>query len=153
MNPASVTVDAKLLPYLRRGVRRELSDTLAILAFQLDTALDLTTYHDTLAKFDEARALFDAVGVADEPTQIDLELDACRWPRLLLRVLESQYDIEMMRLQDRAAEGFGVPLREMPALRDLVSDVREKVGAPSKGGGKDSMRQLARRMRRGRGDG
>ncbi len=153
MSPDGVTVAAKLVPYLRRGVKRELSDTLAILSFQLDTALDETTYYDALAKFDEARALFDAVGVVEERRQSDLELDARRWPRLLLRALESQYDIEMMRMQDRAAEGFGVPLLEIPALRDLVSDVREKVGAPSGGGGKDSIRQLARRMRRSRGNG
>jgi hypothetical protein len=148
-----VTVAANLVPYLRRGIKRELSATLVLLAFQIDATLDRPTYHNALARFDEARALFDVVGVSDDPQQRDLELDLCRWPRLVLRVLESEYDVEVMRLQDRAAEGFELSVRELPALGSLVSDVRKKVGAPPRRSSKESIRQLSRRIRRSRGSG
>jgi hypothetical protein len=156
VNPGNVTITANLVPYLRRGVKRELSATLAILATQVDIALDRTTYYNALARFDDARALFDAVGVTDEPEQVDLELDLSRWPRLLLRALESEYDLEVMRLQDRAAEGFDLSLRELPALGNLVADIRKKVGAAPRRRTKQSFleRQLARRgIRKGSGDG
>jgi hypothetical protein len=151
---ARVTIGASLVPYLRRGVKRELSATLVLLAFQVDTTLEPTTYYNALARFDDARALFDAVGVSDDREQRDLELDLCRWPRLVLRVLESEHDVEMMRLQDRAAEGFELSIGELPALGSLVSDIRRKVGAPSTGrDGKESVRQISRRIRRSRGNG
>lgn len=153
MSPLTVKIAAELVPYLRRGVRRELGETLATLAFQIDTVLDRATYYEALSQLDDARALFDAVGVLDEPEQADLELELCRWPRLLVRVLESQYEIETMRLQDRAAEGVALPAREIPALGELVSDVRKKAQAPARGSGKRSGRQRARRVRRSRGDG
>jgi hypothetical protein len=129
--PGNVTITANLVPYLRKGVKRELSATLAILAFQVDTALDPASYYNALARFDDARALFDAVGVTDQPHQRDLELDLDSWPRLLLKALESEYDIEVMQLQDRSAEGFELSLREVPALGSLVADIRKKVDARS----------------------
>lgn len=131
MSPGSVTITASLVPYLRNGVKREFSATLASLAFQVDTALDPVTYYTALARFDDVRALFDAVGVTDEPRQHDLELDLGRWPLLLLRALESEYDVEVMRLQDHSAEGLDLALREVPALGSLVADIRKKVDAPS----------------------
>jgi hypothetical protein len=153
VNLGNVTIAANLVPYLRKGVKRELSATLAILASQVEIALDPTTYYNELARLDDARALFDAVGVTDDTEQLDLELDLDRWPQLLLRTLESEYNIEVARLQDRGAEGFELSPREIPALGGLVSDLRKKVGAPPKRSGSDSLRQLARRARRNRGDG
>jgi hypothetical protein len=58
-----------------------------------------------------------------------------------------------MRLQDRAAEGFELPSREIPALGALVAEVRKKVGAAPRDSSKESIRQLARRVRRSRGHG
>jgi hypothetical protein len=146
----NLTIAAKLVPYLRKGVKRELSATLAILAFQVDTALDPTSYYDALARFDDARALLEAVGVSDSAQQRELELDLYRWPRLVLEALESEYNVELMRLQDRAAEGFELPSREIPALGALVAEVRKKVGAAPRDSSKESIRQLARRVRRSR---
>ncbi len=153
MTRGQVTIAANLVPYLRRGVKRELSATLGLLAFQLDTALDRAEYYDALARFDEARALLDAIGVSDDRVQHELELELGRWPRLLLRVLESEYDIEVMRLQDRVAEGFDLPLGEIPALGGLISDVRKQVEVTPRRGGGESTRQLSRRSRRSRGNG
>ena len=153
MNPGNVTITASLVPYLRNGVKREYSATLASLTFQIETALEPATYRDALARFDEVRALFDAVGVSDEPHQRDLELDLGRWPLLLLRALESEYDVEVMRLQDHSAEGLDLSLGEVPALGSLVADIRKKVEAPSTRRREQALTQDARRQTRSRGDG
>jgi len=149
MSPVTITVAAPLVPYLRRGVKRELSATLALLAFQVDTVLDHQTYYDAFARLDQARALFDTVGVLDDPAQGDLDVDLDRWPRLVLRALESEYDAEVRRLQDYAAEGvaqgLAISLDELPALGRLVADIRERVGAPSRPGRRGTLRALALR--------
>jgi hypothetical protein len=144
-----VTVAGNLVPYLRGGVRRELSETLATLAFQVDEVLDPSTYYNTLARFDDARALFDLVGVTDEPDQGDLELDLAPWPQLVLRALEW----ELMGLRNRAEEGFESFLRDIPALGGLLSDVRRDIAIRSKRSGSGAPRGLTRRKRRSRGDG
>ncbi len=148
MSPGTVGITANLVPYLRNGVKREYSATLASLTFQIDVALDLSAYRDALARFDDVRALFDAVGVSDEPHQRDLELDLGRWPLLLLRALESEYDVEVMRLQDHSAEGIDLSLGELPALGSLVADIRKKVDAPSTRRREQSLTEHARRRRK-----
>jgi hypothetical protein len=149
VTPGKVTVARNLVPYLRGGVRRELSETFAILVFQVDEVLDQDTYYKALARFDDARALFDLVGVTDEPGQVDLELDLARWPRLVVRALEW----ELMRLRERADEGFESSLQDTPALGNLLSDVRRQVPTQSKRSGSEAPRGLVRRKRRSRGDG
>jgi hypothetical protein len=131
MNPGSVTIPPSLVKYLRRGVKRELSATLVILAIQVDTVLDPNTYHKAVVRFNETQALFEAIGLTDElqpPANLTLDLDC--WPRLVLRALESQYAIELMRRQDAVAEGVELPMRDLPALKTLIADIRKMVGVP-----------------------
>jgi hypothetical protein len=129
MEPGDVTVDGKLQRFLRRGVRRELGAILDILELQVDVGLDPETWPDALARFDDARALLDLIGIVDEPDQPDLVIDLGRWPRLVLRALETEHDAEVRRLQDAAADGYSLPSRDIPALGILVEDIRQKVGA------------------------
>jgi hypothetical protein len=128
-DPGNVTVAAGLVRHLRNAVTRELSTALEILAIQLDTTLDPATYNDALARFHDAQALFDAIGMTEEPQPADLLLDLDRWPRLLLKLLEREHDAELQRLQDATTEGFAPPIRDLPALRSLTTDLREQLGA------------------------
>jgi hypothetical protein len=153
MTAGTVSIAPDVVPYFRRGVKREMSTALANLTFQVDNALDATTYWSALARFDAARMLIDLVGFSDETSgQLTLEVDLGLYdPLLVLRVLELQYDTEVMRLQDRAAEGADLPLHELPALGHLLRDVREKAGVPPRPKrSRVTTRFSVRRGRRGR---
>jgi hypothetical protein len=156
MNPegGNLTIAGKLVRFLRRGIKQELSASVAVLQIELDT--DPETYYAALARFDAARTLLDAIGVSDEPDPQDVELEFGRWPRLVLKALESQHEAELIRLEDAYTSGFDFPTRDVPALGCLVADIRGKFGAPPSGARQQSFleRQLARRRSRGtRGDG
>lgn len=146
MNPGSITIAGPLVRYLRRGVKQELAAIITILQAELDTTLDPTTYRNALARFDEGRTLFDAIGLTDEPEPADVELDLLRWPRLVLRTLESEYAAEVRRLQDANAEGgFALPLRDVPALGNLVAEIRQQAGESLERRPKSILEQLAKR--------
>lgn len=132
MNPSGeVTIAANLVRYQRKGVKRELTAVVEILA---------------------ARELLDAVGVLDESaTQVDLTLDLGRWPHLILKTLESEYVAELTRLQDAEAEGVEPPLRDLPDLAGLVADIRRKMGGPPRDPEHRLRRQPATKRSRGHG--
>ncbi|MGO9322740.1 MAG: hypothetical protein ACLQBY_18315 [Solirubrobacteraceae bacterium] len=123
----SVTIPGRLVRFLRSGVKQELGASLEILAIEVGKDIDPETYYGALARFDAARTLLDAIGVADEPEQLDVELDLARWPRLVLKALESQHDAELIRLEQGHAGEFDLPTRDIPALGCLVADIRKQV--------------------------
>jgi hypothetical protein len=125
---SSVTVTGPLVRYLRRAVKEELAAIVTVLQIELDNDLDPETYRGALAGFAEASSLLDAIGLTDEGKLADIELDLARWPRVLLKTLQSVYDAEVQRLQDSAAEGRELPLRDVPALGGLLAEVRKKSG-------------------------
>jgi hypothetical protein len=151
MTPSRARIAGSLVPYLRNGLKRELSTTLEILTIELDTTLDPDTYNNALARFYDAQTLFEAVGMTEEPEPADLVLDIGRWGRLALRLLALEYDAELQRLQNATADRVELPLRDVPALRRLVADMRETLGAPPKPD--QAWRQIARRLKRSRGEG
>lgn len=158
MNPSAtgdVTIAGKLVRFLRSGVKRELAASVAILAIEVDTNIDPETYYGALARFDAARTLLDAIGVSDESEPEDVELNLGRWPRLVLKALESEHDAELIRLGDADARGYDLPTRDVPALGCLVASIRKKIGAPPRRAQQSCLeRQIARRRsRRSRGDG
>jgi hypothetical protein len=128
--PGSVTVAGPLVRYLHRGVQKEMAAIVTVLQVEFDNVLDPETYRSALARFLEGSSLFDAIGLTDEAEPADIELDLARWPRLVLKTLQSEYDAEVMRLQDSAAEGRDLPLGDVPALGSLLAEVREKSGLP-----------------------
>jgi hypothetical protein len=146
-NPGNVTIAAGLVRYLRKGVKRELGEALESLAIQLDThlhtELDPDRYYKALARFQAAQELLDAVGVTAAPNPTDLVLDLGRWPRLVLKALELEYDANLVGLESVAADGIELPTRDLPVLADLVTSIRETVDVP----------RHPRRLMRGRGDG
>jgi hypothetical protein len=152
VTPSRVRIAGSLVRYLRNGVKRELSTTLEILTIQLDTTLDPGTYNNALARLYDAQALFEAVGMTEDSELADLVLDLGRWARLALRLLELEYDVELTRLQNATADGVEPPLRDVPALRRLVADIRETLGAVSSKPDRP-WRQIARRLGRSKGDG
>jgi hypothetical protein len=157
-DPGTVTIDGALVRYLREGVKRELDANICDLQAQLETTIDPPAFRSALACLDESRSLFEFVGFVEEADQASLTVDLSRWPRLVLRALESQHDAEVRRLQDAAAENFMLPLRDVPALGALVGAIREKTGVPPRlrdQRREDSvLRRLARiRIRRRRGNG
>jgi hypothetical protein len=126
----TVTIEGRLVRYLREGVKQELNANVWDLQAQLETTIDPPTFRSVLACFDASRSLFEFVGFVDEPEPTDLMVDLSRWARLVLRVLESQHEAEVRRLQDAAAESFMLPPRDVPALGALVNAIRKKTGAP-----------------------
>jgi hypothetical protein len=150
VNSGQVTVPGDLVRYLRKGVKREFGASLVILGIEVETTVDPTTYHDALARFDAARTLLETIGLADDPRQPALELDLGHWGRLILKSLESVHAAELVRLQDAAADGFEVPLRDVPALGSLVADIRSKTGIPSRGRRRRLLPLWERKAREGR---
>ena len=129
MSQADVTVPANLVPYLRDGAKLELIAVLDVLIEVLN-GTDLRAYRASFAALDEARGLIDAVGFLDNARQPDVELDLDRWPRLVLKVLQHQYRAEVERMQDATSLHLNAPMREIPALRGLITEVCERSGAP-----------------------
>lgn len=123
------TIEARLVRYLRQGVKHEINANAWDLQAQTETTIDPPTLCSVLACFDDSRSLFEFVGFVDETDQADLLVDLSRWPTLVLRVLKSQHDAEVRRLQDAAVGNFMLPLRDVPALGALISLIQEKTGS------------------------
>jgi hypothetical protein len=155
MTPSDVTIAGSLVRYLRAGVKLQLSAATEILRVELETtAPDLSTYGAALARFDEGRALLDLIGFTDQDAPADIEVDLYRWPQLVLRSLETEYEGEVTRLQDAVAHGIELPARDMPALESLLAEIRKKTGGAVRGQQLPLERQPeSRRRRRSRGDG
>jgi hypothetical protein len=154
MTLGTMTVKGRLVRYLRKGVRGELGASIAILQVEVDTILDPGTYFRALKRFDEARGLLDAIGVVDDPDQADVDIDLELWPQLIVKALEAQHDIEVMRLEDAAADGYTLPMRDVPALRGLVDGIRQRLDLPPRSWHTplvlNKRRANARRLRWGR---
>jgi hypothetical protein len=150
-----VTIAGSLVRYLRAGVKLQLSAAAEVLQVELETtAPDLSTYGAALARFDEGRALLDLIGFVDQAAPADVEVDLSRWPQLVLRSLETEYDREAGRLQDAAVHGVELPVRDIPALASLVAEIRKKTGGTLRREQSPLERQPeSRRRRRSRGDG
>jgi hypothetical protein len=146
----NVTIAGNLVAYLRRGIKRKMSEALEVLTVELDTSLDPEIYRQALTHFDDARALFDSIGATEKPEQAAIELALDRWGNLVLEALELEYDTELMRLQDAAAAGFPRPLRDLAALETLLAEIRKRVGAPPRRN--QAIPASARHRRRTRGD-
>jgi hypothetical protein len=153
-----VTVARRVVRFLRSGAKRELDASMEIIAAEIaaDANLRPEAYYGGLARFDDARALLEVIGVSDQLEPQDVELDLARWPRLVLEALECQLDLELIRLEGAHADGIDLIPRDLRALGCLVADIRGKVGAPAKPEREQGRleRQLALRTpRRRRGDG
>jgi hypothetical protein len=123
----SITIPGPLVPYLRAGLKREISSRLAILQGEIDTELDPETYSAALARLWPATAMFELIGLQDQSEQPDVEVDLGSSARLLLKALEDQHRIEVQRLQDAVADGFHLPEGDVPDLGALVTLIRQQV--------------------------
>jgi hypothetical protein len=124
-DPGSVTIDKKLVRYLREGVRDELIANTWDLQAQLETTIEPEAFRGILACFDASRSLFEFVEF-------------------------------VRRLQDAAVGSYILLLRDVPVLGSLLSEIRQKTGAPPRPRQREEsfLQQFARRpQRRRRGDG
>jgi hypothetical protein len=80
-----------------------------------------------LARFDDARALTDRIGWSDVPDEPDVEVDVSRWPCLILKALQVQHEKETARLADATSAGFTPAPKDVPALGELVAQVRNAI--------------------------
>ncbi len=129
----TVTVDKRLVRYLRNGVKQEMGASVFEILMQLDKqAVDPSMFRAVLACFDDSRSLFECVGFVEECPAKDLVIDLTRWPSLVLRVLEAQYSIERARIDDARAAKIPIPDRDVPQLGVLVAEIRRKTGASRK---------------------
>jgi hypothetical protein len=118
------------VPYLRAGLKREISSRLAILQDEIDTDLDPETYSAALARLWPATALFELIGLQNQIDEPDVEVDlGGSSARLLLKALEDQHRIEVQRVQDAVADGFHIPEGDVPALGVLVALIRQRACA------------------------
>ena len=157
MIDGTVNVSANLVPHLRAGVKREIGRSLSILLVEVETPhTDAQVYRAARVRYDAATALFDVIGLDDRADQPELKIDLAPWPRLLLRALETQRDIEVLRLERAEEEGLKLSRRDLPDLAKLVEEVRRRTGAQPQGDRQLTFlqRKLKRRGRpRARGDG
>jgi hypothetical protein len=114
--------------YLRKGARGLMAGPLAALSVQTlaehgDTAL----LKRELRRFDEARALIEAIGWTDARDERDFDLDIQRWGQLGLIALRTEHEREVARQQDAQAQGFAPMPKDVPALGTLVACVRDVV--------------------------
>jgi hypothetical protein len=133
MTSGSVTIPGPLVSYLRAGLRHEIGSRLASLQAEIDTELDPETYSAALERLQSATELFDRIGLENRPDQPDVDIDLSRWARLLLKALEAQYRLAVLRgLQDTAAEDIHLPpQRCVMELSALVSLLRQKTCDPA----------------------
>jgi hypothetical protein len=122
-----IWISAILAPYLRDGIRREISAILEDLLLQVDTVLEPNRYRAAFGQLDEAQKLFETIGITDELPLRDIQLDLSRWGQLALRALQRQHAVEVGRLQDYADEGFRLSPGAVPELGHLVDTIRERV--------------------------
>ena len=128
------TVPAKVVAYLRSGVKSELAAQLAMLAIELEGRdVDEKKYHVALGRFDAARALFDTIGpVERDAAPQDLEFDLTTSGDLLLKVLTAQHRREVQRLEDAFADGITLSVRDVPALETVRDELRRQLGVRPK---------------------
>jgi hypothetical protein len=124
----SITIPRGLVRYLRKGVRGLMAGPLAALSVQTlaengDTAL----LKRELRRFDEGRALIEAIGWTDARYERDFDLDIQRWGHLALIALRTEHEREVARHQDAEAQGFALVPKDVPALGRLVARVRDVV--------------------------
>lgn len=130
MTSPGFTIPGPLVPYLRAGVKHEIGSRLANLQGELDADFDPETYSAALVRLHAATALFDHIGLENRSDQPDVEVDLGCWARLVLKALEAQYRIAVLReLQDAPAEEIHLPLRCTAELGALVSLARQKTRA------------------------
>jgi len=91
MSAGTITVPANLVGYLRSGVQNQLVARLDTLTVALDGRINAKTYQEALDAFDATRTLFDPIGVSNDDTQQDLELDLGMSPELVLKALGAQH--------------------------------------------------------------
>ncbi len=128
MSEEQITIPATLVRYLRRGVQSQLSARVDTLSVVLEGRIDESRYRDALGGFDAARALMDEIGVSDEDTHDDIELDlGGESGQLVLKSLDAQHRVEATRLEDAAAHGVQLPERDVPELGRLLAEVRKRV--------------------------
>lgn len=123
----TLRIEGGLVPYLRKGALRQMAAALEVLNVEVtQDEPDPDVYGRALARFDEARALFDVIGLSESGGERDIELDVGPWHALLAKALKTQYSIEVSRLEDAAADGVQLDQRHVPALGKLVAELRER---------------------------
>jgi hypothetical protein len=123
----TLRIEAGLVRYLRKGALRQMAAALEVLNVEVtQDQPDPDVYGRAVARFDEARALFDVIGLTGSGGERDIELDVGPWHALLAKALKTQYTIEVSRLEDAAADGVQLDPRDVPALGKLVAALREK---------------------------
>lgn len=126
---ASVTIPGDLVPYLRRGVRRELAASLVHVAIEVETTADRTAYDAALARFDASRSLLDTIGISDQPEQQAIELDLDTWPTLIVKSLEAVQAAELTSTAHTKAASHDSASPELRALAELIKEIRSKTDA------------------------
>jgi hypothetical protein len=125
-----LTIPAALVGYLRRGLLRELDAAADLLRFELERdPIEAKTYRQAFASIITAGKLLELIGVTDDAAQQDAELDLSGSAAMILRALQAQYDVEIIRLQDAESSGLMPPLRDIPALGDCIVAVKQEIDA------------------------
>jgi hypothetical protein len=154
VSTADMTIAGPLVKLLRGRLKRELCARADLLRIELDANLTPERWNTALASFNEGCELMATIGLTDDPSQADVELDVRRWGRLILTIYEREYREGLLRIKDAEAEGYDPTLigKNIPALGALVQEIQQRTGIRPKRGRPMSFleEQLAKRRRGGR---
>jgi len=76
----TLRIKGSLVRYLRKGALRQMAAALEVLNVEVtQDEPDPDVYSRALARFDEARALFDVIGLTGSGGERDIELDVGPW--------------------------------------------------------------------------
>jgi hypothetical protein len=144
---STLAIESGLVPYLRKGVLREMTDALQILQVEVaEDVIDVSVYDQALARFDQTRALLAAIELNETADARELRIDDERLRGLIVGALKMQHELERSRLEDAAVDGVQLDPREVPALGNLVAQLRSE-RAPAR----SPCRRFLRQPRRHRG--
>lgn len=127
-----VVIDARLVSYLRRGLRFELGDAaerIATIMLVLEDEPTPNAAERSHAILEAARTLRREISLRGSGPQEDIELDLSASAQLVLRALDREHSIGVDCLQERAAYGLdsGPHGEEVQALGQLVTVVKRIV--------------------------
>jgi hypothetical protein len=153
--PGTVLVPAALLPHLRKGLREHMLYGLRAMVVLAEMEhVDLAIYGPAEDRYVQAVDILRQIGFTDRSDQDDVRLPVAPWAFLMIKVLDSQGDIEEHRLQLAEQEGLdGRSRAHAEALRTFADELRQHVGATPRGiTTPDFSRGLCRRLERRRVD-
>ena len=129
--PEVVVIQPGLMAYLRRGIVRMISEVALEISVITDqgSELDVQAFLAKTRRLDTLRVLLNKAGITAHGTRpAPQSLTEADHPELALKALETEYRMQLSRVEDAETTGFNATTRYMAELGELVSALRERLG-------------------------